>query len=137
MSNQGLSQAGSLVLDPFVGTGSLLVPASHFGSFCFGSDLDPRVLHGFGVGRVNNKSDFFSSNSNFCTEMEPKIMLNFEQYALDKPTIIHMDCMNTNFKDNEIFDAIICDPPYGIRAMTRTSNKNGKKKRRKAKKKVV
>jgi tRNA (guanine10-N2)-methyltransferase len=39
-------QAGALVVDPFVGTASLLVAASHFGATCFGSDIDIRVLKG-------------------------------------------------------------------------------------------
>lgn len=61
-------------------------------------------------------------------EMKPKIMLNFEQYDLPKPTVIRMDCVNTNLRQVEVFDAIICDPPYGFRAMTRTAGKNDKKK---------
>lgn len=63
--------------------------------------------------------------------MKPKIMLNFEQYELPKPTVIRMDCMNTNFRDVEVFDAIICDPPYGIRAMTRTATDSKQDKKKK------
>ena len=33
MANQAQARAGSLVYDPFVGTGSVLVAAAHFGSF--------------------------------------------------------------------------------------------------------
>ena len=32
MANQGLAQPGKLVYDPFVGTGSILVAAAHFGA---------------------------------------------------------------------------------------------------------
>jgi hypothetical protein len=46
MANMGLAQPGSLVIDPFVGTGSILVAASTFGSLCFGTDIDIRVLKG-------------------------------------------------------------------------------------------
>ena len=55
----------------------------------------------------------------YCDLFKPKIMLNFEQYNLPKPQILRMDCVNTNFRKTEIFSAIICDPPYGLRAMTR------------------
>ena len=35
---------GHLVYDPFVGTGSILVAASHFGAHTFGADIDIRVV---------------------------------------------------------------------------------------------
>lgn len=37
---------GMLAYDPFVGTASILVALTHFGAFCTGSDIDPRVLRG-------------------------------------------------------------------------------------------
>lgn len=55
MGNQGQVKSGDIVLDPFVGTGSLLIPPSHFGAVCFGHDLDARVIHGYGVGHINKK----------------------------------------------------------------------------------
>jgi len=78
MCNQGAAKEASLVLDPFVGSGSLLIPPSHYGALCFGGDLDPRVLHGLGVGRINKKSKFYLPNAEYCNTMMPKIMLNFE-----------------------------------------------------------
>eukprot|EP01155_Anaeramoeba_flamelloides_P025589 Anaeramoba_flamelloidesa814216_18.p2 GENE.a814216_18~~a814216_18.p2 ORF type:complete len:112 (-),score=26.57 a814216_18:200-535(-) len=43
--------------------------------------------------------------------------LNWEQYNIaDKPLeIILMDLTNNNWNSRIKFDAIICDPPYGIR----------------------
>lgn len=35
---------GSLVLDPFVGTGSCLIPAAHWGALTLGADIDARVI---------------------------------------------------------------------------------------------
>lgn len=46
MANQALVQKGDIVLDPFVGTGSLLVAASHFGGYTIGTDIDFLMLHG-------------------------------------------------------------------------------------------
>jgi tRNA (guanine10-N2)-methyltransferase len=42
-----------MVLDPFVGSGSILIAASHHNALCFGGDIDSRILHGKGVGRAN------------------------------------------------------------------------------------
>lgn len=35
---------GDLVYDPFVGTGSILVAAAHFGAHTMGADIDIRVV---------------------------------------------------------------------------------------------
>lgn len=51
MANQALVTLGDLVYDPFVGSGSIALACSYFDACVMGSDLDQRVLHGFGVGR--------------------------------------------------------------------------------------
>lgn len=61
-----------MVLDPFVGTGGLLVPAAHFGALTFGSDIDARVIHGHAVGHLNPKSNLQG------VPQKPYINLNFE-----------------------------------------------------------
>jgi len=43
------------VLDPFLGTGSLLVACSHFEIYAFGGDIDIRVLQGYKVGKKAKK----------------------------------------------------------------------------------
>jgi tRNA (guanine10-N2)-methyltransferase len=43
MANQGLVQKGDFVFDPFVGSGSLLVPAAKFGGEYWGSHLERKV----------------------------------------------------------------------------------------------
>jgi tRNA G10 N-methylase Trm11 len=35
---------GDFVYDPFVGTGSILVAASHYGAQTFGADIDIRIV---------------------------------------------------------------------------------------------
>lgn len=37
-----------------------------------------------------------------------------------------MDCLKGRFRMKGMFDAIICDPPYGIRAMSRKINQKRK-----------
>ena len=39
------------------------------------------------------------------------------------PNIIRIDSTSLNFRQGEIFDAVITDPPYGIRAMSRSISK--------------
>jgi len=46
MANQAQIRNGDLVFDPFVGTGSLLIAASQFGGYTFGTDIDFLMLHG-------------------------------------------------------------------------------------------
>jgi len=46
MANQAQIRKGDLVYDPFVGTGSLLIAASQFGGYTFGTDIDYLMLHG-------------------------------------------------------------------------------------------
>lgn len=54
--------------------------------------------------------------------------MNFKLYGLDKPEFLRIDSVGTKFKAKSFFDAIICDPPYGIRAGIReTSTKEEKK----------
>jgi tRNA (guanine10-N2)-methyltransferase len=51
MANQAQCKPGDLVYDPFVGTGSIAVACQHFGVCMIGSDIDMRVIKGYGVGR--------------------------------------------------------------------------------------
>ncbi|KAJ8970386.1 hypothetical protein NQ314_001254 [Rhamnusium bicolor] len=45
MANQAKIQNGNIVLDPFVGSGSLLVAAAEFGGYVLGTDIDYLMLH--------------------------------------------------------------------------------------------
>jgi tRNA (guanine10-N2)-methyltransferase len=103
MANMGLVKPGSVVLDPFVGTGSILVACAKFGaSVTVGFDIDVRVLRGKG------------GNTLFT---------NFEQYGLPLPEVIRCDSSmhSRHFRTHPggTYDAIVCDPPYGIRAGAR------------------
>lgn len=95
-ANMTLAAPGKLIYDPFVGTGSFSVACAHFGAAAFGSDIDPRSIRGSG-----SKS----------------LLSNFEQYE-----IVHnfldsfaADLTHTPLRQAQMFDGIICDPPYGIR----------------------
>ncbi|CAM6108617.1 unnamed protein product [Calypogeia fissa] len=105
MANQALVQRGKLVYDPFVGTGSILVGAAHYGAMTMGADIDIRVIRD-GKGPDRN------------------VWSNFKQYDLPQPLgLIRADNNLRPWRPDlsEVFDAIICDPPYGVRAGGRKS----------------
>lgn len=110
MANQAEIKEGDLVLDPFAGTGSILIACSAMNSICFGSDIDLRVLQGYSVGRQNKKK---IEGSEIITRYD--IFANFKYYGLAKPNIVAMDMAYPLFMHNK-FDAIVCDPPYGVKA---------------------
>ena len=127
MANFAQIKEGQIVIDPFVGTGSLLIPPSHFKAVCFGCDLDVRVLRGYSVGytRKNEKDKT-------PQKKQGNIFSNFDDYGFPRPQIIRQDINKPAFrKNNLLFDAIICDPPYGWRAGVRkTGLSNTKKEKR-------
>eukprot|EP01016_Furgasonia_blochmanni_P046786 TRINITY_DN6793_c0_g1_i1.p1 TRINITY_DN6793_c0_g1~~TRINITY_DN6793_c0_g1_i1.p1 ORF type:complete len:313 (+),score=57.21 TRINITY_DN6793_c0_g1_i1:60-941(+) len=120
MVNQAAVGSTSVVWDPFVGTGSILLAAAHFGAFCYGSEIDMRVLQGKGVGRINHQSSYKDKIT------KGDIWANYTQYGFPRPEIFRMDTSMNSFRDVEIFDAIVCDPPYGIRAGARTTGRRKK-----------
>lgn len=104
MSNLGLVKKGSFCFDPFVGTGSILLTCGLRGAYCFGTDIDIRILRG--------KND------------QANVLSNFSQFNLMRPELVRSDnsIYHRHYRNhNPIFDAIVCDPPYGIRAGARKS----------------
>ena len=121
MTSLGKVTAGTIVFDPFVGTGSILLSCAMRGAYCIGSDIDIRVIRGKGKNQT--------------------IWKNFEHYGLPKPDIVRSDnalyhrhyrhhthggssggsgnANNNNSIAPPLYDAIVCDPPYGIRAGAR------------------
>ena len=101
MTNLGQVKQGTFCFDPFVGTGSILVTCALKGAYCFGTDIDIRVLKG--------RSD------------EENIFSNFDQYSLPRPELVRSDnsLYDRHYRtSNAIYDVICCDPPYGVRAGT-------------------
>lgn len=104
MTNLGQCKKGSIAFDPFVGTGSILLSCALRGAYCMGTDIDFRVLRG--------RSE------------DENIESNFRQFNLPKPELIRSDnsIYHRHFRTTHpLYDAIICDPPYGIRAGARQS----------------
>jgi tRNA G10 N-methylase Trm11 len=58
------------------------------------------------------------------------IFTNFKWYGLPLPNILAMDFSYPVYEQREMFDAIVCDPPYGIRAgskKTKATEENANK----------
>lgn len=83
-----------------------------------------KVLIGKGVGRKNENS---SESHKFP---HANIFSNFVQYGLSFPEIYRMDVDPNSIKRNLIFDAIVCDPPYGRRAQLKKEDKDNLSKRK-------
>ncbi|KAH9260337.1 hypothetical protein BASA81_001507 [Batrachochytrium salamandrivorans] len=105
MANLALVQPSSFVLDPYFGTGGALIAALHFKANVFGLDIDWRMLK------------------------EGIAFATFDQYGLPRPDVIRGDFSKAGrpFREGVKLDAIIADPPYGIRAGARKTGENGTK----------
>ncbi|KAF8068156.1 Tr1 [Scenedesmus sp. PABB004] len=111
MANMAQVRRGQLVCDPYVGTASVLLAAAARGAHTLGCDIDVRVIKlgkpapGRGGGRVD-------------------VWSNFDQYGLPRPVgLVRLDVHRHPFRAGltEVFDAILGDPPYGVRAGGRKS----------------
>ncbi|KAL2120933.1 hypothetical protein VTJ04DRAFT_4960 [Mycothermus thermophilus] len=107
-ANLALAAPGKLVYDPFVGTGSFPIACAQFGALTFGSDIDGRSIRGDGKKRT--------------------LKGNFEQYGLlaGLGGMFTADLTNSPVRraplrydgdgvTGRLFDAVVCDPPYGVR----------------------
>ncbi|GIZ40717.1 hypothetical protein CKM354_000404500 [Cercospora kikuchii] len=95
-ANIALCRPGTLAYDPFMGTGSFPLAAAHFGSTVFGSDLDGRSIRG---------------------KKSRNVAANFEQYGTSANYLdgFAADLTHTPLRKQRVLNAIICDPPYGVR----------------------
>uniref|UniRef100_A0A0N5AIV3 tRNA (guanine(10)-N(2))-methyltransferase TRMT11 n=1 Tax=Syphacia muris TaxID=451379 RepID=A0A0N5AIV3_9BILA len=102
---------GTLTLDPFCGTGGLLLAAAHFGSYVFGTEINYQIARACGKSsRVGVK----------YLDSRESIYANFVQYGLQcrLMSILIADaswhelwhCLH-----HGLFDSIVADPPYGVR----------------------
>ncbi|KAF3909852.1 hypothetical protein ABW21_db0204994 [Orbilia brochopaga] len=105
-ANMALVAPGKLAYDPFVGTGSFVVACAYFGGLVFGSDIDGRMIRGSKLGKT--------------------LRSNFSQYKTEAHygDMFVSDLTNSPLgrfgsvdggRSEQIFDAIVCDPPYGVR----------------------
>ncbi len=97
MANMACVTPGALVLDPFAGTGGVLVACAARGAHTIAADINLLSLR----GKTHNRD----------------IWSNFAQYKLPGPLgVIRSDSLHSAFRCGlQMFDAMITDPPYGIK----------------------
>jgi tRNA (guanine10-N2)-methyltransferase len=97
-ANMALAAPGKLFFDPFVGTGSFTVCASHFGAMTLGADIDGRSFRGKDSTKLG-------------------VLENYIQYGTKSRfvDVLTSDLTNTPFRRAGFLDGIVCDPPYGVR----------------------
>ncbi|WAQ93875.1 TRM11-like protein [Mya arenaria] len=108
MSNLGQVQSGTLIFDPFVGSGSLLVSAAAQGAF---------VMARPSRANVKQRSD------------DESVRANLRQYGLESHyiDILVADSSRVNmWREQPLFHSIITDPPYGIREGAKRIEKSEK-----------
>ncbi|KAJ9121979.1 hypothetical protein QFC24_004562 [Naganishia onofrii] len=113
MAGQTLADQGKLVYDPFAGTGSLLYVCANWGSYVMGSDIDGRQMRG------KDKTG-------------PGVFRAANQYGVRDKVLdcLTFDVTRNPWRRGELLDAIITDPPYGVRAgAKRLGRKEGGKKK--------
>ncbi|RPB14982.1 hypothetical protein P167DRAFT_502671, partial [Morchella conica CCBAS932] len=115
-ANLSLCAASKLIYDPFAGTGSFLVSAAAFGAHTWGSDIDGRQIRGKPGG--------------------PGVKDNFVQYGLTDAYIdgFVSDLTNTPVVagGRRFLDAVVCDPPYGVREGLKVLGSRDREKGREA-----
>ena len=156
MANMAGVRAGDVVLDPYVGTGSILVAGAVMGaSVLLGADLDMRVLRG--IGKVAHRFMLCDENvdgsptpgrpvaNGTCTASQPAMYRNFAAYGIRRsqwPDVVRADMLQPVWAGRPgasagWCDAIICDPPYGIREGTRRAASKRIPSRRQATRRVA
>ncbi|KAH0518422.1 tRNA (guanine(10)-N2)-methyltransferase-like protein [Microtus ochrogaster] len=114
MANHAKVKENDVVFDPFVGTGGLLIASAHFGAYVCGTDIDYNTFHG--LGKASRKNQKWRGP-------DENIRANLRQYGLEKfyLDVLVSDASKPSWRKGTYFDAIITDPPYGIRESTRRS----------------
>ena len=117
-ANMALAGPGKVCYDPFAGTGSLLYACAVFGAMVFGSDIDGRAMRGPQNARGRSG--------------KPGIMCSAEQYSIEGRVLdlAVFDMTQSPWRVGGVVDAIVADPPYGVREGARRLGKRDPAKQR-------
>ncbi|CDS41596.1 tRNA guanosine 2' O methyltransferase TRM11 [Echinococcus multilocularis] len=117
IANACLCSPGDIVWDPFLGTGGMVLAASVWGAYGAGNDIDYALVHGIGA---SPKAGQGKRNADEC------LRANYRQYNLLSR---YLDVLVADASSlgrllrcsptvSGLFDAIVTDPPYGVRERT-------------------
>ena len=119
MAHLGNVGPNTKVLDPFCGSGGLLLACSLIGASCVGGDIDVDLLNHqnkpvgspASSGRINRGVEKVSYKDSFIElGLEPPILLKGADITEDSSVNSYLSANN-----GLMYDAIVTDPPYGIR----------------------
>ena len=105
MANLAAVRSGDVVLDPFVGTGRLLQAVRTFlgAAHCVGSDLQVQVPEGGALDVQQPSSVLGSASGTGTTCMWPPV------------DVVQADVLAPCFRGGGQCDAVLFDPPFGLR----------------------
>ncbi|CAD5235035.1 unnamed protein product [Bursaphelenchus xylophilus] len=112
---------GDLVLDSFCGTGGLILAAARFGAIVLGSEISYMIARAKGSSARMGEGEL---------KDDQNVLANFVQQGLDHRfagLILADASQHKLWRSTELFDAIVADPPYGVREKGRKLGKNGEK----------
>ncbi|KAJ7188326.1 S-adenosyl-L-methionine-dependent methyltransferase [Mycena filopes] len=113
MANQALASPSKLIYDPFCGTGSMAYPIAYFGAQVFGSDIDGRQMRG-----KTDKGCLLPNIHARTADQPPGVLRAAKQYGVADRIVdlCTFDVTRNPWRCGELFDTIVTDPPYGVRA---------------------
>ncbi|VDO55027.1 unnamed protein product [Haemonchus placei] len=99
--------ADDLVLDPFMGTGGLLLPAAEFGAYTMGTEIN------YQIAKATGKS---SRHDMLTRSKEESVKANFEQYGTERYYLCGLlaDACWHNLWARPVFNAVVADRTYRI-----------------------
>ncbi|CAK5068784.1 unnamed protein product [Meloidogyne enterolobii] len=109
-ANLVLASPGSLLIDPFCGTGGILLSAAYFCSHVLGVEIK------WDVAKAKGKSSRVGEG---LLGSDQSVRANFSQYGLSDGRYLGVILADSSkhkmWRHSGFFDAILADPPYGIR----------------------
>ena len=122
VANIARIRAHAVVYDCFCGTGSTLTTAAHFGAVSFGSDRDGRTMRERHTQKPKSNAKKLPKPRAVDLQMQgaKSIFTNMAFYGhkgifADVLRVSAESCRNLWRYSGGLFDAIVTDPPYGIR----------------------
>mgnify|MGYP001944595187 CR=1 FL=1 len=122
MANLAGVQQGNVVLDPFCGSGGLLIASALLGASTVGADIDDALLS------FTDRVLPFPHSPHRPKRGVERVSYgdSFLELGLDEPILLPgLDIQSASFvsrvlqaNDGQKYDAIVTDPPYGIREST-------------------